>query len=426
MSLQPFLLSNLCGRADGDLKIDNRNANTVANSVDELLSRYLHGVTCQPFGGQVPTHCLFNRKVQGALCAWLAQPPRLETRVLLHNFFLHILDFKRAQEAHLSLHVRLKKSVLHYGTSQVTADAERAALASVELARSEAPQKESAVVQSKPKQKTHAAAHAAPAAAAAAGVVTGVRKVPPLLKLSSRSKSSLSEASVVTHDIMHAGAIKLGKDTQQLLERLLTELRCEMVEVVAAPTKNDPTKQRLVSTAAVHPSAVVVRRYHKSRPWSEVESTPVGLCAAKRETVQVENGHFTCDAPVENGRYTTRMEGEFALPYDVCEISQLCVPIFEFQQNTMANVTTRASQARASTTKLETVDGAERKLLGVLRCHNKYASSSSRAGFAFLDSDASLVRLFASLIAEQAAKEVSNLRLARQLQRIVNQRRRKI
>jgi hypothetical protein len=42
----------------------------------------------------------------------------------------------------------------------------------------------------------------------------------------------------------------------------------------------------------------------------------------------------------------------------------------------------------------------ERKLLGVLRCVNKFAQNSSRAGLAFLEEDAETVGLFASLIAE--------------------------
>ena len=48
----------------------------------------------------------------------------------------------------------------------------------------------------------------------------------------------------------------------------------------------------------------------------------------------------------------------------------------------------------------------ERKLLGVLRCSNKFAASSSRAGYTFPEADAAIVALFASLIAEVAAKEL--------------------
>jgi hypothetical protein len=166
--------------------------------------------------------------------------------------------------------------------------------------------------------------------------------------------------------------------------------------------------QRLVTAKAVHPSAQYVNRKTKGRttPWSETESTPVGLCATKREVAFIENGHFTCSGG---------MEGDLALQFKVGEISQMCVPIFEFQRRSMPEMIKHARRM-AGTAEVETAGCSQGKLLGVLRCLNKYAASSSRAGQSFLASDAALASLFASLIAEQAALEVRRIDMAVKVQ----------
>ena len=103
-------------------------------------------------------------------------------------------------------------------------------------------------------------------------------------------------------------------------------------------------------------------------------------------------------------------EGRLDLPYDVGEISQLCVPIFEYKRVDMTQTLALAKGVAS-----ETSD--ERKLLGVLRCVNKFADNSSRAGLAFLEADAETVGLFASLVAELGHQRVYEWQMVTLLQR---------
>ena len=365
LSALPFLFNNLCGRADGSLKT-RTPARPLAESgvhvatVDELLSSYLNFVSGQPFGGsEMPMHSLFEHSVRGALCSWLAKAKQSETRKELHRFLEDIMAFAKKQKMRLPLSLRLKKRFLIDSTGRATADSNRAAL----LNATEQGEPESVRTQS----------------------------------------GRIHEKVSVKQIIGDTNAVESG--ITLLLERLLAQLRCEMAEVIVAPTaggaKSDPSKGELASAVAVHASAQFVRRKRNGRAvWSTAESTPVGLCTSTGDAVYVVDGYFTCG----------QQEGRLDLPYDVGEISQLCVPIFEYKRVDMTQTLALAKGVAS-----ETSD--ERKLLGVLRCVNKFADNSSRAGLAFLEADAETVGLFASLVAELGHQRVYEWQMVTLLQR---------
>lgn len=87
-----------------------------------------------------------------------------------------------------------------------------------------------------------------------------------------------------------------------LLQKLLAAINCEMVEMIPSPCETD-----LPPLSAAHK---VHTKEYSPTPWSEDETTPVGLCATSRNVVFIECSHT---------------DQRFNLPYDINRISQLVV-----------------------------------------------------------------------------------------------------
>tara|TARA_B110001452_G_scaffold196118_1_gene166099 strand:- start:4103 stop:8938 length:4836 start_codon:yes stop_codon:yes gene_type:complete len=488
----PFMLNNMCGKPDGSLdssggttvgsrvrhptrgvgtvvelmddgrtriKFDAGDGSThrykphrlqsmapLVTTVGEMLTKYLATVSGnQVFGGSaMPMQHFFQRGARGALCAWLGQPSpeSLEARVQLHGFFASIIAFADAQKATMPWHVRLRKRLrVNLAHSRRSAQAQRAAAAEA---------------------KAHAAAHATSMKSLRRTVHHGLDET---VHRDLGARALGRQATMV----LFGKSAACESRTERLLARLLTLLRCEMVEVVAPPASESeqsdhgdplPRSEQLVAAAVVHPSAQIVRRFNKGQAVWSTPGCAVGLCATKRLPVFVENGRFKCGEE----------EGRLKQKYKVGEISQLCVPIFQYrcltalvskagdaESSRKASATASAHNSAAIEVEVEATiiqegpgehqqisavhvvqveppgrrdhdhddrpggpaptgqeapagqeqeQPVERKLLGVLRCSNKFAASSSRAGYTFPEADAAIVALFASLIAEVAAKEL--------------------
>ena len=350
LNVLPFLLDNICGEPSGSLPTEGGNA---VLRVNELLRLYLHAVSTQPENNPgMPGHCFFRQEISGALTGWLAQPQQQESRVLMYTFLRDITAYATVQAAGLSFGVRVKKMLLvSAGESRVTAQAQRDAVAEAEKAPKK-PKRRFVVVQQMKVQRL--------------GATMANLKIDPLVS-------------------------EMQKATRTLLVRLLVELKCEMVEVVPASDDKVPL---LVASQLVHPSVQSVRRNKvlaSGAAWSNDLCNPLGLCAISRETVFV-------DCALQDGR--------FSLPYAIGEISQMYVPIFAYKRfrwsDIIASAVIRASPQTPQGSSPGFKQRGSPRLLGVLRCVNKFSATSSRAGFAFEAEDAQCVASFASLIAELA------------------------
>ena len=214
-----------------------------------------------------------------------------------------------------------------------------------------------------------------------------------------RRRATLA-SMVLTIDPAHS---EMQKAIHTLLMRLIVELKCEIVEVVPADETAPSLVAAMVAAQVVHPIVLSVRRQNakSSTAWSRDPSNPLGLCVTTRETVFV-------DCALQDDR--------FNLPYAIGEISQVYVPIFSYKRLRLselmslsaAQISSRMKLNAAGTTlqgNLEEENGGSR-LIGVLRCANKFSATSSRAGLAFESDDARCVASFASLIAERTADEL--------------------
>lgn len=352
----PFLLDNICSLPFSSLPTE---AWDDVLSINELLRKYLRIVSTQPDDSSLPGHCFFRQNVRGALTCWLAQPHQLESRVLMCTFLRDIAAYAEVQAAGLSVGVRVNKLLISAGVNASDAAAQRDAIAKAK----EAP---------KSKQKGDAADEE-------------------LL-----SKRSTLTDMVLTIDPAHS---EMQKAIHTLLMRLIVELKCEIVEVVPA----DETAPSLVAAQVVHPSVMSVRRQNlkSSTAWNRDPSNPLGLCVTTRETVFV-------DCALQDDR--------FNLPYAIGEISQVYVPIFSYKRLRLSELMSLSAAQISSLMKVNSAGTTAQgnpeeekggvRLIGVLRCANKFSRTSSRAGFAFEADDARCVASFASLIAERTADEL--------------------
>ena len=231
-----------------------------------------------------------------------------------------------------------------------------------------------------------------------------------------RRRATLA-SMVLTIDPAHS---EMQKAIHTLLMRLIVELKCEIVEVVPA----DETAPSLVAAQVVHPSVLSVRRQNdtSSTAWNRDPSNPLGLCVTTRETVFV-------DCALQDDR--------FNLPYAIGEISQVYVPIFSYKRLRLSELMSLSAAQISSLMKVNSAGTTAQgnpeeehggvRLIGVLRCANKFSRTSSRAGFAFEADDARCVASFASLIAERTAdelrKDLEVLKLQRATRRFCNAQR---
>lgn len=378
LKVLPFLLDNICGNPDGSLPIE---VSTDMETMTELLGHYLRAVSIPPDNHSgLPAHCFFQQPVRGALTCWLAKPEQVELRVRMYAFLRDIGAYAKARVARLSSGGRIKKMLLPAATDRNILQAQRQAVAEAEKARKR-----------QPKAKPSSTSSTADVASD-----TESRRSAPI-------GSSLQRSSAMAHMINLIDPLteQMQKATAGILVRLIMQLRCELVEVVPAA---DATAPLLIAAQVLHPHVQSKRRKNAGTSWSKDPSSPLGLCALNQETVYV-------DCALRDSR--------FSLPYAVGEISHIYVPILEYRRWRVSDVV-RAATMQKGNSEVQKNDAP--RLLGVLRCANKFSDTSSRAGYAFTSDDERCTKQFASLVAELAADGARMVEEVKKVQRAVRRR----